>query len=244
MAGPSEERPAVPGAGPGSSPLPRHMATVGLAPEGAQYLEAGLTAGAVETLLSSRAPSTRRMYGLKWSVFSTWCRERSVDPVTCPVVQVLEFLQDRFSAGLSPSTLKVYVAAISSFHTPLREGFLGKLPLVVLFLRGARRMRPATRSKVPTWDLAVVLGALAEAPFKPLESAEAKHLTLKMAFLLAITSLRRVGDLQALSVSPQAWSLPRGILGLSCTLVQDTSLKCLLVRQGPQCCRHFILHLM
>ncbi len=202
MAGSSEEGPAVPGGRPGLSPLPRPVATVGLAPEGAQYLEAGLTAGAVETLLSSRAPSTRRMYGLKWNVFSTWCRERRLDPVTCPVVQVLEFLQDRFSAGLSPSTLKVYVAAIAAFDAPSRDGPLGRLPLVVRFLRGTRRMRPATRPRIPTWDLAVVLGALAEAPFEPMESAEAKYLTLKMAFLLAITSLRRVGELQALSVTP------------------------------------------
>ena len=63
-------------------------------------------------------------------------------------------------------------------------------------------MRPAAHSRVPTWDLAVVLEGLAEAPFEPLESAEAKNLTLKVAFLLAITSLRRVGDLQALAIMP------------------------------------------
>ena len=133
-----------------------------------------------------------------------------LDPATCPVVQVLEFLQGRFSAGLSPSTLKVYVAAISAFHAPSRDGSLGRLPLVVRFLRGTRRMRPATRPRVPTWDLAVVLKALAEAPFEPMESAEAKYLTLKMVFLLAITSLRRVGDLQALSIAPQCLEFAPG----------------------------------
>ncbi len=43
-----------------------------------------------------------------------------------------------------------------------------------------------------------------------MESAEAKHLTLKMAFLLAITSLRRVGDLQALSVTPRCLEFAPG----------------------------------
>jgi len=38
----------------------------------------------------------------------------------------------------------------------------------------------AARTTVPTEDLAMV-----EAPFKPLESAEAKNLSLKVAFLLA-----------------------------------------------------------
>ncbi|XDV15438.1 hypothetical protein PO909_015534 [Leuciscus waleckii] len=114
---------------------------------------------------------------------------------------MLEFLQDRFSAGLTLSTLKVYVAAIAAFHAPLGDGPLGRQQLVVRFLHGARRMRPAARTRVPTWDLAVVLEGLVEAPFEHLESAEAKNLSLKVAFLLAITSLRRVGGLQALSLS-------------------------------------------
>ncbi len=168
---------------------------------GLKYLEAVLSAGVIETVLSSRAPSTGRLYGLKWNV-STWCRERELDPVNCPVASVLEFLQDRFSAGLTPSTLRVYVAAIVAFHAPLDVGPLRRHQLVVRFLRGAWRMRPATRSRVPTWDLAVVLEGLSLAPFEPLELAMAKNLTFKMVFLLAITSLKRVGDLQALAISP------------------------------------------
>ena len=40
-----------------------------------------------------------------------------------------------------------------------------------------------------------------EGPFEPLESAPERILTLKVALLLALASLKRVGDLQALSVS-------------------------------------------
>ncbi len=81
VADPSEEGSAVSGRGHNFSPSARAVETVGLAPEGARYLEAGLSAGVIETILSSRAPSTRRLYGLKWNVFSTWCRERGLDPV-------------------------------------------------------------------------------------------------------------------------------------------------------------------
>jgi len=45
------------------------VGTLGLGPEGAQYLEAGLSSGVVETIFSSRAPSTRRYFDLKWNVF-------------------------------------------------------------------------------------------------------------------------------------------------------------------------------
>ncbi len=78
----------------------------------------------------------------------------------------------------------------------------GKNSLVSRFLRGTLRLSPAARTRVPIWDLAIVLQGLALAPFKPLEEVPAKFLTLKALFLLAISSLKRIGDLQTLSVAP------------------------------------------
>ncbi|KAL0154111.1 hypothetical protein M9458_050570 [Cirrhinus mrigala] len=73
----------------------------------------------VETILQSRAPSTRKLYALKWKPFTSWCEDRQQDSVNCPVGTVLGFLQDRFSTGLAHSNLKVYVAAILAYHAPL-----------------------------------------------------------------------------------------------------------------------------
>ncbi len=244
VADPSEEGSAVSGRGHNFSPSARAVETVGLAPEEARYLEAGLSAGVIETILSSRAPSTRRLYSLKWNVFSTWCRERGLDPVNCPVASVLEFLQDRFSAGLTPSTLKVYVAAIAAFHAPLDVGPLGRHQLVVRFLRGAWRMRPAARSRVPTWDLAVVLEGLSLPPFEPIESATAKNLTFKMVFLLAITSLKRVGDLQALAISPTCLEFAPGELRPFYNLGLAMCPRCHLMWHGRWFFRPSILRLM
>ncbi|KAI2660031.1 ORF V: Enzymatic polyprotein [Labeo rohita] len=131
-----------------------------------------------------------------------WCEHCQQDPVNCPVGTVLEFLQDRFSAGLAHSTLRVYVAAISAHHTPLGGMSVCKDPLVVRFLRGALRLRPPVRPRVPTWDLVVVLEALCGPPFEPIEESSDHHLSVKTVLLLALTSLKRVGDLQALSVAP------------------------------------------
>ena len=78
------------------------------------------------------------------------------------------FLQDRFASGLSPSTLKVYVAAFAAYHY--------------------------------------------HAPFEPLESVSDQFLTLKTVFPLAISSLKRVGDLQALSVSPSCLEFAPGMV--------------------------------
>ncbi len=86
--------------------------------KGPQLIESGLPTEVVENILHSRAPSTRKLYALKWKVFTSWCSDHQLDPVNCPVGTVLEFLQDRFTAGIALSTLKVSVAAISAYHIP------------------------------------------------------------------------------------------------------------------------------
>ncbi len=181
------------------SPPPGVMEAVGVAPEGAQLIASGLSTEVVETIFQSRAPSTRKLYGLKWRLFTG---DHQLDPVNCPVGTVLEFLQARFSAGLSHSTLRVYVAAIASYHAPMGGQSVGKDPLITRFLRGVMRLRPRVRSRVPPWDLAVVVEALYKLPFEPIKEVSDRLLTLKTVLLLAISSLKRVGDLQALSLAP------------------------------------------
>ncbi len=44
------------------------METVGLASEGAQLIDSGLSTEVVETILHSKAPSTKKLYALKWKV--------------------------------------------------------------------------------------------------------------------------------------------------------------------------------
>ncbi|KAL1263362.1 hypothetical protein QQF64_006101 [Cirrhinus molitorella] len=66
---------------------------------------------------------------------------------------------------------------------------------------GARRLNPVRPRLVPSWDLSVVLRGLQSDPFEPLQSVELSALFQKTALLTALTSIKRVGDLQALSVS-------------------------------------------
>ncbi len=73
--------------------------------------------------------------------------------------------------------------------------------MVSAFMRGIRRLRPVRPMAVPSWDLSVVFEGLVTAPFEPLESASEQILTLKVVLFLALTSLKRVGDLQSFSVS-------------------------------------------
>ncbi len=56
-------------------------------------------------------------------LFESWCLAHAVDPVSCPIGPLLEFLQEKLVAGAAANTLRVYVAAIAT----LRE--LDEIPL-------------------------------------------------------------------------------------------------------------------
>ncbi len=123
----------------------------------------------VDTITSARAPSTRQdAYALKWNLFVEWCSSHREDPRRCPIRVVLSFLQQGLERRLSPSTLKVYVAAIAANHDPVEGKSVGKHDWVVRFLRGARRLNPPRPPSIPSWDLSLVLRALQQGPFEPL----------------------------------------------------------------------------
>ncbi len=168
----------------------------------AQREPTGLPERVLNTISEARAPSTRRLYALKWSVFSSWCLNRGENPSTSELAVVLSFLQELLDKGRSHSTLKVFVAAIAAFHAPIAGQSVGRDNSVVRFLKGARRLNPPRPLTVPTWDLPTVLRALKGPPFEPLQSTNLRSLSLKTALLLALASVKRVGDLQALSISP------------------------------------------
>ncbi len=168
----------------------------------AQWEPTGFPERVLNTISEARAPSTRRLYALKWSVFSTWCLNRGENPSTSELTVVLSFLQELLDKGRSHSTLKVFVAAIAAFHAPIAGQSVGRDNSVVRFLKGARRLNPPRPLTVPTWDLPTVLRALKGPPFEPLQSTDLRSLSLKTALLLALASVKRVGDLQALSTSP------------------------------------------
>ncbi|KAJ8376070.1 hypothetical protein SKAU_G00066500 [Synaphobranchus kaupii] len=176
----------------------------------------GLESAVLETLQASKAPSTRALYAGKWGRFSRWCQTNGSSPTRCEVSVILAFLQSLFEEGLAESTLRGYLAAISDRHDRIEGRTVGAHPLASQFLRGARRLRPPRSNAVPSWDLQLVLNALTEPPFEPLEGLSLKLLSFKTAFLLAIASARRVSELHALSIHP---ACPLAVLRVSANRV-------------------------
>ena len=168
---------------------------MGVALEGPDPLLSQCDQAVIQTILDARAPSTRALYANRWKLFSQWCEVHGVAPVSCSVPAILSYLQSLLEKRLTPSTLKVYMAAISAKHSMVDGRTVGSHPLVTRFLKGARRQNPPRAVKQPSWDLTLVLDALRLAPFEPLEQSGLKWASAKLAFLLAMASAKRGGEL-------------------------------------------------
>lgn len=113
---------------------------------------------------------------------------------------------------VDPGTLKVYVAIISACHNQIKGISVGKHVLVSHFLCGAKQLRLICKttgsilgSFCGTWR--VVYCSLQTSWVSICEAA-----SLEVAFLIAITSLKRVGDLQPLSVASSCLYFAPGLV--------------------------------
>ncbi len=82
---------------------------------------------------------------------------------------------------------------IAANHDPVDGKLVGKHDWVI------RRLNPLRPPSIPSWDLSLVLRALQQGQFEPCKQLNISH-KMKTLLLLALTSIKRVGDLHAFSV--------------------------------------------
>lgn len=70
-----------------------------------------------------------------------------------------------------------------------------------IILKGLFRVFPPIKLSSIPWQLNLVLSALMKPPFEPIHKAELQFISWKVALLLALTSARRVSEIQVFSIS-------------------------------------------
>ncbi|XP_064409347.1 uncharacterized protein LOC135354804 [Latimeria chalumnae] len=159
-----------------------------------------MSQGVKDIPLGSRKDTTRKAYNLNWKQFPFWCAGRQLDPFSCSVNLVLEYLLSLSEGSLQTSSVRVHLAAISAFHARVGGSSLSQLCVVKRFQKGLLLSKPPIKKPLAQWDINLVLAKLMEPPFEPAESVELRLLSWKTLFLVAITSARRISELQALVV--------------------------------------------
>ena len=159
----------------------------------------GFSALVARQLARSHRSSTRRNYQSKWLTYRAWCHRhgRSVTSPTIPkITDFLLYL--RRSLGLSSSSIASYRSMLSATFRFLLPD-ISSHPVLHDLLRSFRIERPLPSSRVPPWDLSLVLSLFHGAPFEPLVSCSLRDLTRKLLFLLSLATARRVDELQAVA---------------------------------------------
>lgn len=117
-------------------------------------------------------------------------------------------------SGACSEYLAVSVATLSTILSTNSHQPLNRHPKARSFLKGALNLRPQVVHHYPAWELSVVLRVLSGSPFEPVRTSSLRHLSLKTAFLIAITSSRRVSELAALLVREDLCLVNRGTVVL------------------------------
>ena len=166
-----------------------------------QCIEKGFSESVANRIANSRRGSTIDTYNAKLRVFYRWCDQHHLDPLKTSVTEIADFLEYLFKTkGLQTSTISGYRAAISSVHKGWNGTSDGESSDLSRLIKNFFQERPPSKSLLPSWSLPLVLSKLVESPFEPLEKCSLKLLSFKTAFLVALASGHRVGDLHALSI--------------------------------------------
>ncbi|XP_041477327.1 uncharacterized protein LOC121425366 [Lytechinus variegatus] len=163
----------------------------------------GLSDRASELVIQSRRNSTLDLYNSRLGRFSDWCAARSVDPRSASLASIADFFVHLFDIGRSLSTIRGFRSAIAAFHSGFPDGSnVSNSSLLSRLMRAFFLKRPPKKSLAPSWSLPAVLNALAKPPFEPLAKSSLHDLSIKTAFLIAVTSGQRRSSFHALCISP------------------------------------------
>ena len=159
----------------------------------------------------ARHPSSRAGYQAKWSVYWQWCRSEGHSVSRPSLAKIADFLfWLRRSRKLSVSAVLGYRSMLSAvFRTVLPE--ISTSPILRDLLRSFQVEAPCRSVRPPSWDLLKVLEYLRSPVFEPLSNASLRDLTRKTLFLVALATVKRVGELQALSRIVSFSSLSAGL---------------------------------
>ena len=144
--------------------------------------------------------STKNVYNSHWKSWVRWCDERGLDAVHPSHVQLANHLSALgINSGMSAAALRVRRSAILTTCRqvdPLHEVSLAMSSDVI---RAVALRRARQKTRIPAWDLRLVLSFLTGPQFEPLRSASLSDITRKTAFLVMLACGRRASEIHGLS---------------------------------------------
>ena len=165
---------------------------------------------AIDLILSSWRDKTNSNYNSVWKAWESWCAARGVHPFLSAISNVLDFLAEKYAAGLKYCSLNWYRSALSLALLPV-DGFqVGQHPLVARLPKGVFNRRPPEPRYAETWEVSRVLSYLKS--LGPNEDLSPKLHSQKLVVLLALVLAHRCLDLSRLTLQGKKYSAEGAVL--------------------------------
>ena len=146
-----------------------------------------------------------KSYNSLFAKWHCWCSKLSSDPFSGPVAN---FLAHLYKEGYQYSSVNAYRSAISSVHEKVDGYTVGQHPLICRLVKGVFQARPPLPRYTHTWDVQKVLNYLDSLGDN--KTLSLKHLSWKVAMLLALSRPSRSADLSKLDLSRHVYK-PDGV---------------------------------
>ena len=158
----------------------------------------GLSETASALIEQSKSEGTRSRYRSAWNNFKSWCSERKVDPFSCSIEEIMNYLSSLFDKGREYNTINGHRSAISTLHQQVEGYPIGQHPRICELMKGIARMKPPTPRYINIWDVDQVLKYFKTMPDN--EKLNRKDLSLKTITLIGLIAPNRGSELTELDL--------------------------------------------
>ena len=148
--------------------------------------------------MDSWSDNTKKQYNSVLRAWTEFVAKEELASQIPTVVSLCNFLSYLVTKGLSYASVASHRAALTTFFDQLGASEMGADSRVARFMKGLFRKNPPKPRYAETWDVNTVLDYITSLGNN--SALSLKELTLKLAFLLAVCSPKRVSELSALSI--------------------------------------------
>ena len=176
----------------------------------------GASALTIGFMSRSNRSSTQSVYSSHWKAWVSWCDSEGADPFSPSVIQLANHLSKMASSGSSVASLRVRRSAIHKVLRQMGAQFDYDSNLIEDVIKGVALIQSRNPTRLPRWDLRVVLLFLSSNQFEPLTEVSFFALSQKVLFLTLLASGRRCSEIHGLSGLPLDFGFERdGSISLS-----------------------------
>lgn len=150
-------------------------------------------------MFNARMPNTLKSYDTQEKKWLSYCLQKNIDCENPSKKDILEFLSNIASKGLTYTSVNSARSSLSSFLPQINGIQVGKDYDVRELLSGIRNTDPPMPRWNATWRVDTVLDYLRE--LSPLSHLTLRQLSYKLVMLLLITSCQRIQSVEFLKIS-------------------------------------------